>query len=157
MHSAPALTYPVGRSRFHGWLLGLTGLGAVLVGWLWCYQADSVGWRQGLYAVTTLGVGLAAVQAWRHSPRGNLQWDGQAWNWAAVATPHCGLVTVHLDLQFCLLLCLRTDNGTRIWLWPERSGDTTRWDALRRAVFSHGAAGQAPDAAVDAHRTQVKF
>lgn len=156
MHSAPALIYPVGRSRFHGWLLGLTSLGGLPAGFLWKYQADPAAWRQGLFAITVLIVAWVAVQAWRHSRRGSLNWDGQAWNWADDTGGLSGRVSVHLDLQFCLLLCLRSEDGTRLWLWPERGSDVALWHALRRAVFSPGAAGQAPAADTESHRAQVE-
>lgn len=155
MHSAPALTYPVGRSRFHGWLLGLTCIFGGGAGLFWNYQVDPSAWRQGLYAATLLGLAWVAVQAWRHSSCGSLNWDGQAWSWTDDTTALRGWVTVHLDLQFCLLLCLRTEQGRRLWIWPERGRDAARWSALRRAAFFHGAAGQAPDAATDAQRAQV--
>lgn len=67
-----------------------------------------------------------------------------------------GLVTVHLDLQFCLLLSFCTDSGTRSWLWPERRAEVMRWNALRRAVFSHGGAAQAQDASAVADLVAVK-
>ena len=41
MHSAPAVTYPVGRSVFHAGLLGLTGLIGALAAALWWVQTDA--------------------------------------------------------------------------------------------------------------------
>lgn len=152
MHSAPALSYPVGRSRFQGWLLGLTGLTGALAGLLWLYQVNPAGWRQWLFVVTLLCACLVAAAAWSRSPRGSLRWDGQAWNWTSVDASACGVLTVHLDLQFCLVLSLRLSTGARIWLWPQRSAEAALWSALRRAVFSRGSAGQADDACADAQR-----
>ena len=137
MHNAPAVSFPVGRSCFQGWLLGLISLIAVLAGWLWCFQADSIGWRQGLFLLILLTTLAGAVRAWRRTPTGSLRWDGQVWRWSRVDAPVSGVLVVHLDLQFCLVLSLRQVNGVRIWLWPERRADVTRWDALRRAVFAH--------------------
>ena len=150
MHSAPALSYPVGRSRFQGALVGLTGLVGVVTGLLWQAQAGTANWRQGLFAMTLLGAFIVAVQAWRRSPRGHLSWDGQAWRWAGMGQSASGRLTVHLDFQFFLLLSLRPDSGARIWLWPERRSEIALWNALRRAVFSHGRAGQLQDARVAA-------
>lgn len=156
MHSAPALTYPVGRSRFHGWLVGLTSLGGVLAGLLWNYQTDPAAWRQGLFVATVLGAAWLAVGTWRQWSCGNLNWDGQAWNWIDQTSALSGQISVHLDLQFCLLLCLHAENGKRLWLWPERGRDAAHWNDLRRAVFSPGATGQALDAGTDSRRAQVE-
>ncbi len=134
MHSAPAVSYPVGRSRFQlRFIVCLLALGFV-AGLLWC--TAWVGWRQCLYAVTWLAAGMIAVQAWRASPRGRLIWNGQDWRWTSIGASVWGRVTVHLDLQFVLVLSLRTPTGRRIWLWPERGTNSARWQALRQAVFS---------------------
>lgn len=157
MHSAPALSYPVERSRFQGWLLGLTGLGGVLTGLLWQAAADPIGWRQGLFAMALPVTFMAAVWSWRHSPHGNLCWDRQTWSWlSGGADPVSGSLAVHLDFQFFLLLSLRSDRGTRIWLWLQRNSDASAWNALRRAVFSRGNAVSCQDARVTAGETQVK-
>jgi toxin CptA len=137
MHNAPAVSFPVGRSRFQGWLLGLISLIAVLVDWLWCFQTDSIGWRQGLFLLILLAALVDAVLVWQRTPTGSLRWDGQVWSWIRVNDPVSGVLTVHFDLQFCLILSLRQVNGVRIWLWIERRADVTRWVALRRAVFAH--------------------
>ena len=150
MHSAPAVSYPVGRSRFQGSLVGLAGLAGTVTGLFWYRQADPVGWRQALFAMTLLAVCSVAVQSWRRSPQGYLGWDGQAWSWTRADGSVCGLVKVHLDLQFCLVLSLRTDSGSRLWIWPERRAELALWHALRCAVFSRGGAGQARDASSNA-------
>lgn len=139
MHNAPAVNFPVGRSRFQGWLLGLTGLIAVTTGWLWCYQADAVGWHQGLFFLILLVTSVVAAQAWFHSPSGVLHWDGQTWLWSSRDVSVSGVLAVHLDVQFLLILSLRLACGTRIWFWAERRSDVTRWEALRRAAFARGA------------------
>jgi hypothetical protein len=155
MNNAPAVSYPVGRSNFHGWMLGLVSLAGLLAGLLWRFQADPPMWRQGLFVATLLATGLAALQAWRHSPCGSLKWDGQGWSLTVPGATFCGLPTVHLDLQWCLLLRLRTENDSCHWLWLERQGDVAPWNALRRALFSASAAGQGPEAGVDVHRPEV--
>ena len=140
MHSAPAVSYPVGRSRFQGWLLLGLGLGASVTGAFWLGQVDTAGWRQGLFAGVLLGTCGAAALAWRRSARGILRWDGQAWHWTGADASTPVRLTVHLDGQFVLLLSLRPDSGKRLWLWPERRVDMVHWNALRRAVFSRGGA-----------------
>lgn len=136
MHSAPAVSYPVGRSRFQGWLLAATALLGVLAGLLWCDASGRPGWRQGLYALALLAAGGAAFHAWRRTPPGLLRWEGQCWHWRTEAASVSGVLLPHLDFQFCLLLSLRTDAGARLWLWPERQLDRPQWHALRCAVFS---------------------
>lgn len=152
MHSAPAVSYPVGRSHFQACLLGLTVLGGVLLGLLWFMQADSTGWRQWLFGSTLLGTGGVAAQAWWCTPRGRLSWDGQAWTCTSLDRSDSGVVAVHLDVQFCMLISLRTETGKRLWLWPQRSTEVALWSALRRAAFSRAVAGHSRDRHVDPHR-----
>jgi hypothetical protein len=92
-----------------------------------------------LYAFILLLVSFAALLIWWRSPSGNLHWDGHGWKLNVADRGFGGLVTVHLDLQECLLLCLQSDDGRRRWLWLERRTDAINWHALRGAVFSaHG-------------------
>jgi hypothetical protein len=145
MHNAPAVSYPVGRSRFHGCLLALVGLGGAVAGLVWNHQAHPVGWQQWFYVVTLALTCFVAAQVWHRTPKGSLQWDGQAWNWICGQTSKSGALTAHLDLQFCMALSLRTDAGTRIWLWPERWVEAVHWIGLRHAVFSRGAKASVQD------------
>lgn len=135
MHNAPAVSYPVGRSRFQGqWLGGLTTLGCLAGVWWWSV-VDTPGWRQGLYFVVLLLTVVASFRAWWRSPSGVLAWDGEAWRFGGT---YGGKVRLHLDLQFCMLLCLQSDaeGAGRLWLWPERRTAPAAWLALRRAVMS---------------------
>ena len=141
MHSAPAVTFPVGRSRFQaGVLLSLLVLGGV-AGGLWQAQLGTWGWRQNLFLASLAVAALFAVDAWRRRPQGHLRWDGQLWYWDSAhahrpAWPlvHGGLA-LHLDLQFFMLLRLCPEQGPALWLWLDRGPDIRRWRALRRAVF----------------------
>jgi hypothetical protein len=136
MLKAPAVTYPVGRSALHGWLFGLNSLTGAVAGWFWRIQASPEPWGQWLYAVVLVLASIAAFRIWWRSPSGNLQWDGQGWRLNVLDRGLCGLVTVHLDLQGFLLLCLHAEDGGRRWLWLERRTDAINWHALRGAVFS---------------------
>jgi hypothetical protein len=138
MHNAPAVSYPVGRSRFQAYLLGLVGSGGALVGTLWHYQANPIGWRWWFFGVVLAATGLIAARTWLQAPIGCLRWDGRTWSWTGVETLNGGSLTVVLDLQFCMVLGLCAVGSERFWLWPERRIDPTHWDALRRAVFSRG-------------------
>jgi hypothetical protein len=139
MHSAPAVIFPVGRSRFQGWLVGLTGSIAVSVGLLWCYQTDSVGWRHGLYLSIVIVTLVRAIRVLQRSPSGNLHWDGQTWRWCSAEVSVGGVLAAHLDFGFFLVLSLRPANGAKVWLWPERRVEVAHWNALRRTVFSRDA------------------
>ena len=55
-----------------------------------------------------------------------------------------GAVTVHLDVQFCLLLCIQADDGAKVWLVPERHVRDVLWRDLRRAVFSQPSQSDSP-------------
>lgn len=136
MHSAPAVSYPVGRSRFQGQLIGvLAALGCIAGVW-WYSVVDTPGWRQGLFFTSLLLTGFISVRAWWLSFSGVLAWDGEAWRFSGAQGVVSGEVRLHLDLQFCLLICLRSEEGSRLWLWPEHRTAPAVWLALRRAVMS---------------------
>ncbi len=135
MHSAPAVSYPVGRSRFHSLLLAtLAAVGAVLM-MLWLILAGALQMRH-LVAVTLWlgGLGLAMWNWWR-TPTGSLAWDGQGWLWTSQAESRSVVPEVALDTQGSLLLCLRQPDGNARWVWPQRMALPQRWLPLRRALF----------------------
>ena len=138
MHSAPSVTYTVGRSLLVALLLSsLRRMGALLGGWWWLGVA-APGWRQWL---AVLMLPLAGIAAWRSLQGlgvGDLRWDGQLWLWqggAAFAAEPVRLA-VHLDLQRHLLLKLRPERGPALWCWARRQSQPERWGDLRRAVYS---------------------
>ena len=148
MHNAPAVSFPVGRSRFQACcLLGVWVAGAAVCMY-WASVMDVVGWRHALALVMPVAAGAAAWWSWRHRASGRLHWDGQYWRLDAAASakaitaaawqtvgaspsmPDTGArvgigggsevgemgdmgemavkdLSVHLDLQGFLLLCLR--------------------------------------------------
>ena len=135
MHSAPSVSYPVGRSRFAAalllaaWLLG----GAVIA--LWWWQSQSPGWRLSAAWLVLAAAGAFAAWNWWRSVPGTLAWDGQNWNWSGEPRAQTAVLEVSLDLQNCLLLRW-TSGDVSGWLWLERTGRTECWDDLRRAVYS---------------------
>ena len=155
MHSAPSVTYPVGRSHFQGWLIGLTGVIGMLTDLLWLHQVDLIGWRQGLFATVLIFSFVVAFHAWHRSPQGVLKWDGQSWHWISGEVTYCGVVAAHLDFQKFVLLSLHMETGKRLWLWPERQADVTCWNALRRSIFSRSSATQIQDENSDAQHSPV--
>ena len=135
MHSAPAVSYPVGRSRFQAGLLLALGMSGVLSGLLWGEPSGLSSGRQLVFTLLFFAAWLNAANAWRRSPAGHLRWDAKAWSWMAEQTKPCAGLKVHLDLQFCLLVSVVLRDGKRMWFWPERRADGLQWPALRRAVF----------------------
>ena len=95
-----------------------------------------------------LVVGLLALRMLHHTPQGVLRWDGVHWGFEVARPVTTGMVSdeashqvagelaVHADVQFFLLLSLRSPGNGVCWLWLDRPHETTRWLALRRAVYS---------------------
>ena len=142
MHSAPSVTYPVGRSPFAGalllviWLAAATAMGFGL--------PEASGWQLGTAALLWFASGVwAAVQWWR-SPTGAVAWDGENWNWTAGERADIGVLEVSLDLQRSMLVRF-AGKGASQWLWLERASRAQQWDDLRRAVYSRAAPGTPPD------------
>lgn len=156
MHNAPAVSYPVGRSRFHGVMVVAAGLLGGLTLLLWLTAPVATGWRQWFFVAVLLVAVLGAGDAWRRSPRGTLRWSGYVWEWASSGATQVGRLVVHLDFQSWMVVSLRPDRGTPRWLWPERRSDALNWDALRRAVFARSGAGHHPDLDGDQRHNQGK-
>ena len=135
MHSAPSVSYPVGRSRFAAGLLsGCWLLGVAAVG-LWSFQMRAAGWQLAASLGVLLLTGLWAAWNWLRAPQGLLSWDGQSWSWSAGAQAEEGTPEVGLDLQRWLLLRWSGAAASH-WLWLQRARQPERWDDLRRAVYS---------------------
>jgi hypothetical protein len=139
MHNAPSVSYPLGRSRFQGGLLGgfwLAGSGVTL--W-WALAAPRLDWRFGVAWVVVVAAGIAAWRGWCRAPRGQLRWDGQVWQWESAGyqagTPVQAL-SVALDFQRVLLLRVENQDHVTLWLWAHRASMPERWLDLRRAVYS---------------------
>jgi toxin CptA len=140
MHSAPSVTYPVGRSPFAGALLLVIWLAAGAAIAFWWPQAS--GWRLAAAALLWLASGAGAGVQWWRSPTGAVAWDGESWNWSAGEGSDSGMLEVSLDLQRSMLV-RSAGKGASRWFWLERASRAERWDDLRRAVYSR-AAPQAP-------------
>jgi len=133
MHSAPSVTYPVGRSPFAGLLLLAIWLAAAAaIGFWW---AGTAGWRPLAAALAWLASGVWAAAQWWRSATGNVAWDGESWNWTATQGADSGRLEVSLDLQRSMLVRW-AGKGDAQWFWLERARRAERWDDLRRAVYS---------------------
>lgn len=135
MHSAPAVSYPVGRSRFHAACLLLTAtLGAATL-LAWTLQADQANLRHGVSALLWLLCTALAVRHWQTTPTGLLCWDGTAWRWTCADETLPVSIEVTLDVQTVLLLRLEASSARHSgWVWPQQSTAPHHWLALRRAV-----------------------
>jgi len=142
MHSAPSVTYPVGRSPFAGTLLLTIWLAAAAAIGLWWTEVSS--WRPAISALLWLASGLWAATQWWRSAKGAVAWDGESWNWTASDGADTGMLEVSLDLQRSMLVRW-AGKGPSQWFWLERASRAERWDDLRRAVYSRAAPGVPPD------------
>ncbi|HEX9721083.1 MAG TPA: hypothetical protein VGA59_15295 [Ramlibacter sp.] len=146
MHSAPSVSYPLGRSRFAAALLLMAMLLGGAVTALWGFQSPSPGWRIGGACLVLAATGAFAAWQWWHCARGALAWDGQNWTWSGDRVAQSGgLLEVSLDLQHWLLLRW-TSGGESHWFWLDRASRAERWDDLRRAVYSRARPEALPDA-----------
>ncbi|MFT4269322.1 MAG: hypothetical protein QM586_19230 [Xenophilus sp.] len=145
MRSAPAVSYPVGRSRFAAGLFLALWLGGAGGAGLWWLQAGGSGWRPALLAAALVLSALAAGTGWVRVPPGPLHWDGAHWSLGPDGEAlRMAAAVVGLDLQRVLLVRLAAAGRAPRWLWLERAWAPGRWDALRRAVYCRPPAAEAP-------------
>lgn len=142
MHSAPSVSFPVGRSHFHGRLtLLLVLLGGAVCAY-WGYAMESAGGRVVLALGIWLLTSAAALFGWYRTPAGVLRWDGQNWSFESARGVMPGQVLQRLDLQTSVLLEFRAETARAQWLWLEKGAETQRWEALRRALVARGGVPQ---------------
>lgn len=147
MHSAPAVSYPVGRSHVRTVSLLLPWLLAGLTCIAWALQSGQLSAAHGLAVLLGLsGAGMLYAEL-RRPQEGLLAWDGQSWSWEAQGRRHDGKVRARLDWQQGLLLEFLPVDGRGFWLWPERSMAPLMWLSLRRAVYAPVTATTIPSAA----------
>lgn len=136
MHSAPAVSYPVGRSSLREACLLLPWLLAGLVCAAWTLQAASFSAAQGLALLLWLGVAWRLLAELRRPAEGLLAWDGQSWLWEAGGQRCLGTPHLRLDWQRGLLLEFQPLDAPAAWLWIERGMEPRKWDGLRRALYA---------------------
>lgn len=135
MHSAPSVSYPVGRSRFQAALLIVVALAMLAVSLFW-WAAAPWDWRMSLMLVLLCLALLFAWQAWRYTQQGTLAWNGVSWRFTGSQSSVVGAVSVPIDLQSTVLLKVTPQDGPQLWLWAERRRLEPLWIPLRLAVFS---------------------
>ena len=137
MHSAPAVVFPVGRSRFQRLFFTFVlavGFAACIT---WTQSVAIVDWRQGLCCLLLLVAGLGALRGLQQPDTALLAWDGQNWQIQKLlgSTSEPGQLLVRLDLQFFMLLEFRTESASAHWFWLDRVAAPGKWLALRRAAY----------------------
>ena len=139
-HNAPPVVYPLGRSRFQGWVLAVLWFAGLLLLLDSLRVQAPIGWRTFATLVSVVVAGVAARTGWKNSPIGLLAWDGQLWRWEGPGY-QSGVVEQKLlvifDFQNLLMIQLENPAKARLWLWAERNTAPERWLDLRRAVYSH--------------------
>lgn len=134
MHSAPAVSVAVVRSRWHLRVILMLGVvGALAVGAL---ARDLPQAQALLLAGVVLASGATALAGWYRSPAGCLQWDGQHWHWPNVSDTPDWQLALHFDFQRVMVVSLRGRARLTVWLWLESAPNDPRWMALRRAVVA---------------------
>ena len=138
-HNAPPVVYPLGRSRFQGWVLAVLWFAGLLLLLNSLRVQEPIGWRTFATLMSVVVAGVAARTGWKNSPIGLLAWDGQSWRWEGPGY-QSGVVEQKLlvifDFQNLLMLQLENPAKARLWLWAERKAAPERWLDLRRAVYS---------------------
>lgn len=146
-YPAPAVHYPVGRSRTLAAVLALVQLGslAILTAWL-LHGAGAA--RSAMLASLLLWASVAALalRFWIRLPVGALSWDGEGWQLrratGSPAEQALGeFVVVQLDLQHHMALAFPAARPG-VWLLVERQREPARWLDVRRAVYSRPSAAR---------------
>jgi toxin CptA len=146
MHSAPSVSYPVGRSRFLGRVLAvlwLVGVAVMVIAW---QRASLNDFRAAIVSAAWGLAGLMACRFWVAMPQGELRWDGHAWSVPGASIAPGGMC-VRLDWQRHLLVRLQCVDTAHRWLWLSASAHPARWNDLRRAVYSRAMTDAPRDAA----------
>ena len=136
MHSAPSVSFPVGRSRMARrllWSIWALGAAALVA---WCVQFDGAPWRTAVLAAVLLLAAVAARRASRLGDGAFLAWNGQHWSCTGSAIFGNAAATIHLDLQSLMLVRLQEAGRRAVWLWAERDVLPARWLDLRRALHA---------------------
>ncbi len=144
MHRPPAVSFQVGRSRWHAAALLGSGLLALLTLPMMALNTRPEFPVGALWGQTVLVVlcCAAAAMAWHRSPAGSLRWDGDQWHWVANQDSTVSGLHVVFDFQRCMLVSLRLADHRRLYVWLDRSPvHPQAWLALRRALvhaMQHG-------------------
>jgi len=149
MHRAPAVSFSVGRSRWHLGCVGLLGAASLITSLVFVLNASDWGGRSEAVLVAALVASMLAVRGWQQSPLGQLRWDGQQWLWSGFTRTQACRLSLLVDLQHLVLVRLTGEDQSPVWLWLEATPGNLHWMPLRRAIVSSLRDG-AGDASTDA-------
>ena len=157
MHRPPAVSFQVGHSRWHAFVLfaGVLVTTMGLCTFAWSAVAEFPWWAVWVQALLVLLTAMSAAWAWRCSPIGTLRWDGEHWLWIARQEMSVPRLRIVCDFQRLVLISLSCKGLRPIFLWLEPAQDTPpqSWVALRRAlVYSSHTAAMTPDHSVEPER-----
>ncbi|MBS0430360.1 MAG: hypothetical protein JSR41_23990 [Proteobacteria bacterium] len=158
MHSAPSVSYPVGRSRVGHAILWVIWAAGACCACAWRYQNDSNGARWAVVLGAFVVASLALTWALRPQSARVLRWDGAFWSLSGARPMGMAEAAVALDLQCTLLLRLQEAGRATQWLWADRSAAPERWNAMRRAVYCRAPSPQdagLPNAAAAAPAARI--
>ena len=144
MRSAPAVSYPVGRSRFHMVLICMIAVIGTVVNVAWLVQPTPAPNLLLVSSTAVLQVALIwnAVHRWRLNQAAQLAWSGRNWRFSdfdrlAQGTAEAPTsVRIVLDLQFTLLVFLTDAQGNGRWVWAEQRKSPPLWLPFRRALVA---------------------
>lgn len=136
MHRAPAVSFSVGRSRWHLGCVALFGCLALVVTVVFLNNQAQLDWRSAVLVVAAIASSALAVQGWRHSPTGQLRWNGQHWYWAGYGADQDGRLSLLLDFQVVMLVAITAEKQRPQWIWLEAGCSDVHWVPLRRAIVS---------------------
>lgn len=136
MHRAPAVSFSVGRSRWHLGCVGLLGVTAWITALVFVLTASHRDWRCAAILGAALLAPMLTVRGWQRSPSGQLHWDGQQWHWSGFSTTQACRLSLLLDLQRVMLVRLAGESQPPVWLWLEAAPGNVQWMPLRRAIVS---------------------
>jgi len=136
MHSAPSVSFPLGRSRFGlaiVLMLSMIGAAAQIT---WMLQSQTLGFvhMTGCF-IWLVGSGLA-LRYWANTQSGDLAWTGAHWSWTAQHTSVPVSATLVFDFQSILLMRLVFPEGASYWFWVQQNAAQVRWLDLRRALMN---------------------
>jgi len=136
MYNAPAVSYPVGRSRFQTGLTLVVVVAGAIVQAIWWWMSNEHGAGHVLGLLLWWATGVCAIWSVLGTPAAQLVWDGQCWLWHSGTSSLDVFPQVIVDGQHHLLISLRPPTGSALWAWPARQAQPERWLALRRALFN---------------------
>ena len=136
MHRAPAVSFPVMRSRWHMRLLVAALAFSAIASTAFIGSGASSGPRSALVLLAMGGAAVFAGVQWVRTPSGVLHWDGGQWLWESASQSEPCTVQPKLDFQQAVVVRVRCGSGASRYHWIEAGAAPQHWLALRRALVS---------------------